>query len=163
MMNAIARSRLLDRPAELISTVGRGRPRALARRAKARLGHPVHPVFTDLPIGFWTSAWVLDLLPGRAKNAGAARQLLALGVLSTVPTIVSGVGDASEMGRDERRLAAAHAALNVAATAAFAMSWWMRRGQTTSAARAVAHAGAALATAAGAIGGRLAFPDHPRG
>jgi hypothetical protein len=23
------------------------------------LGHPLHPLLTDLPIGFWTSAWVL--------------------------------------------------------------------------------------------------------
>jgi hypothetical protein len=29
------------------------------------LGHAVHPLLTDLPIGFWTSASVLDLLGGR--------------------------------------------------------------------------------------------------
>lgn len=30
------------------------------------LGHPLHPMLTDLPIGFWTSAFTLDLLGGRA-------------------------------------------------------------------------------------------------
>jgi hypothetical protein len=122
------------------------------------LGHPVHPAFTDLPIGFWTSAWFLDLLPDRTSTAGAARRLIALGVLSTVPTVVSGLGDAAELSRADRRTAAAHAGLNVAATAAYAFSWWMRRRQTTGAARAVAHVGAALATAGATLGGRLAFP-----
>jgi hypothetical protein len=75
-----------------------------------------------------------------------------------VPTVVSGLGDAADLKRPESRLAAAHAGLNVAATAAFAMSWWMRRKETTASARMVAHVGAALATAAAAIGARLAFP-----
>jgi hypothetical protein len=29
------------------------------------LGHPLHPVLTDLPIGFWTSALALDVFAGR--------------------------------------------------------------------------------------------------
>src|SRR5439155_22637987 len=32
------------------------------------LGHPLHPVLTDVPIGAWSSAFVLDLLgPGSEK------------------------------------------------------------------------------------------------
>jgi len=158
IMEAIASNDALDQPAELVSSIGRGMPRDLARRAQELIGHPIHPMFTDLPIGFWTSAWCLDLLPGRKSTAPAARRLLALGVLSTVPTVVSGLGDAADLKRPESRLAAAHAGLNVAATAAFAMSWWMRRKETTASARMVAHVGAALATAAAAIGARLAFP-----
>jgi uncharacterized membrane protein len=158
IMETIAESDALDRPAELVATVGGGAPRRMSQRAQAFLGHPVHPTFTDLPIGFWTSAWCLDLLPGRAATAVAARRLIALGVLSTVPAVVTGLGDAAELPHRERRMSSAHASLNVAATAAFALSWWMRRRETTGAARAVAHVGAALATAAAAIGGHLAFP-----
>jgi len=158
IIDTISGSAALDRPAELVARVGRGSPRTVARRLQAFLGHPSHPAFTDLPIGFWTSAWFLDLLPGRATTAPAARRLIGLGLLSTLPAIASGLGDAADLPLRERRLSAAHASLNVAATAAFAMSWWMRRRQTTSAARAVAHLGAALATAAATIGGRLAFP-----
>ena len=158
IMLSIAASHALDRPAELVATVGRRAPHQLARQLHELFGHPAHPVFTDLPIGFWTSAWFLDLMPGRAATTIASRRLIGLGLLSTVPTVVSGLGDAGDLKRSDRRLAAAHAGLNVAATAAFALSWGMRRKQTTSAARAVAHAGAALATAAAAIGGRLAFP-----
>jgi len=158
MFDAISGSAALDRPAGLVAQIGHGWRRDLAQRAQAFLGHPVHPMFTDAPIGFWTSAWFLDLLPGRAAAAPAARVLIALGVLSTVPAAVSGFGDAAELSRPERRLSAVHASLNVAATSAYALSWWMRRRETTGAARTVAHLGAALATAAALIGGRLAFP-----
>ena len=33
------------------------------------LGHPLHPLLTDLPIGFWTSAFTLDLVGGRTTDA----------------------------------------------------------------------------------------------
>jgi hypothetical protein len=158
IMEAISASEALDRPADAVASVGRRGPRDLARKAQELLGHPIHPAFSDLPIGFWTSAWCLDLLPGRTANATAVRRLIGLGLLSTVPTVVSGVGDAADLPRRERRLAAAHAGMNVAATTAFAMSWWMRRRKTTARARVLAHLGAAFATAAAAIGGRLAFP-----
>src|SRR3954447_9916908 len=40
------------------------------------LGHPLHPMLTDLPIGFWTSAFVLDFVGGPGARA-AARRLVA--------------------------------------------------------------------------------------
>jgi hypothetical protein len=148
---------VLDRPARLVARVGRGTPRRIADRAEGLLGHPSHPLFTDLPIGFWTSAWVLDLLPGR--HDAAARRLMALGVLSTAPAVVTGLGDATYLDHEHRRAAAVHGALNAAATVVFAYSWWLRRKGTTPQARLTCHLGAALATAAGAIGGHLAFPS----
>ncbi len=33
-------------------------------------GHPLHPLLTDLPIGSWTSAMVLDFVGGRRAAAG---------------------------------------------------------------------------------------------
>src|SRR5437764_1331628 len=44
------------------------------------LGHPLHPLLTDLPIGFWTSAFTLDLVGGR-RSRRAATQLVGWGVL----------------------------------------------------------------------------------
>ena len=44
------------------------------------LGHPLHPLLTDLPIGFWTSAFTLDLVGGRSTRR-AATQLVAWGVI----------------------------------------------------------------------------------
>src|SRR5438552_17351851 len=54
--------------------------RGLATRGRADalhgvwLGQPVHPALTGLPVGFWTSAAVLDLVPGSER---AAKVLIA--------------------------------------------------------------------------------------
>src|SRR3989442_8734070 len=41
------------------------------------LGHPLHPVLTDVALGFWTGALVLDVLGGK-KGRKAADRLIAL-------------------------------------------------------------------------------------
>ena len=38
------------------------------------LGHPLHPLLTDLPIGFWTSSFVLDFAGKRAAGAQLSRR-----------------------------------------------------------------------------------------
>ena len=43
------------------------------------LGHALHPLLTDLPIGAWTSATFLDHFGGR-RSEPAARRLIGLGV-----------------------------------------------------------------------------------
>src|SRR4051794_614954 len=53
------------------------------------LGHAVHPLLTDVPIGTWTSATVLDLVGGRAAQP-AARRLVGIGILAAVPTAITG-------------------------------------------------------------------------
>ena len=87
------------------------------------LGHAVHPVLTDLPIGFWTSAFTLDLIGGRRSRA-AAQRLVGLGVLSALPTAASGAADWSDTTGKERRVGLVHAGLNSAAIACFTASWW---------------------------------------
>ena len=37
------------------------------------VGHPVHPILVQIPIGCWSSAWVLDLMGfGKTTPAGAS-------------------------------------------------------------------------------------------
>ena len=62
------------------------------------LGHPLHPLLTDLPIGFWTSAFTLDLLGGRRSRRAATHIRSAWGVVTAVPTAVSGTSDWSDTG-----------------------------------------------------------------
>ena len=157
MIDTLTTHPALDGPAEVIRRVGGGVPRRLSQAGGRLLGHPIHPAITDLPIGFWTSAWVLDFLPGRHSTGRASRALIGLGLLSTVPAIVSGLGDAADLDRARRRTASVHAAFNAGATAAFACSWWMRSGGTNRRAVLAANVGAALATVGGLLGGHLAF------
>src|SRR4051812_41124317 len=53
------------------------------------IGHPLHPLLVTLPIGAWTSALVFDLL----GDDEAASTLVALGILTAVPTAFTGAHD----------------------------------------------------------------------
>src|SRR5215210_9176789 len=85
----------LDRPARWIGE----RVRSLTSPAKVKealsgtwLGHPVHPMLTDIPIGTWTSAVLLDWLGGDDAERGADVLVLA-GVAAAAPTIATGWND----------------------------------------------------------------------
>src|SRR5436309_7797243 len=67
------------------------------------LGHPLHPVLTDLPIGFWSSSFALDVFGGK-ESGRASEILLGLGVLSALPTAASGLTDWSDTGGAARRI-----------------------------------------------------------
>lgn len=128
------------------------------------LGHPAHPPLTDLPIGFWTSAWILDIVGGR-RSAPAAQRLVGLGVLSAAPAAMTGLGDASALSESRRRVASLHALCNVGATLTYAMSWNARRHDRRGRGVLLGMVGACLATVGGMIGGHLAFgePDTTGG
>jgi hypothetical protein len=90
------------------------------------LGHPVHPALSDLPIGFWTSANLLNLIGGSGSQV-AARRLIALGLLSVPATAAAGLADYSTITRSEdRRVATVHAVGNLAATVLYLASSWGR-------------------------------------
>lgn len=120
------------------------------------LGHPLHPMLTDLPIGFWTSAWVLDMVGGPETEA-AADALLGLGVLSAVPTVAAGWVDWTFLDRPTRRVGVVHALSNAVATSLFAGSWLARRRGRRARGIVLCHAGAVVATLGGFLGGHLAF------
>jgi nitrite reductase/ring-hydroxylating ferredoxin subunit/uncharacterized membrane protein len=120
------------------------------------LGHPLHPVLTDLPIGFWTSAFVLDLVGGRRARP-AADVLVGIGVATALPTAATGLADWSDLDEPERRSGIVHAAANVTATALYGLSFVARRRGHRARGVALGLAGAAAATAGGFLGGHLAY------
>jgi len=61
------------------------------------LGHAVHPLLTDLVIGTWTSATLLDLFGGRESSIPAQR-LIGTGLLAVGPTAWSGWAEWSAAG-----------------------------------------------------------------
>ena len=119
------------------------------------LGHAVHPVLTDVVIGTWTSASVLDLFGGPDSTA-AAQQLVGAGLLAVGPTAWTGWAEWSAAGPREKRVGLVHAVTNGLAIGIYTASWVARqRGRHDTGAR-LALAGAAVAGVAGYLGGHLA-------
>ena len=122
------------------------------------LGHALHPMLTDVTIGSFTSAVMLDWLGG-ADARPAARRLIGIGLLSTPTTVASGYSDwtDSEAGDDRvRRIGIVHAAANATGATLFAASWVRRRNGDG---RLLALAGSGVMAAAGYLGGHLSFAE----
>jgi uncharacterized membrane protein len=148
----------LDRLAALVSQVaetvvpsGRAHDELRGRS----LGHPLHAVLTDLPLGLWAGATVLDLT-GPVRHAGAARRLIGLGVLAAVPTVLAGLADYGALSERARRVAAAHAAVNGVGNALFATSWVARRRGRPTLGIMLSVAGMTAAGAGAFLGGHIA-------
>jgi nitrite reductase/ring-hydroxylating ferredoxin subunit/uncharacterized membrane protein len=123
------------------------------------LGHPLHPLLTDLPIGSWTSALVLDAAGG-SDSAAAARKLIGTGILAAVPTAVTGSvewSDSADGRPATRRVGLVHATANVTALALFSASYLARRRGGSG--RALALAGGAAMAVGGHLGGHLTYVD----
>ena len=118
------------------------------------LGHPLHPVLTDVPIGAWSAAAVLDAVPGTGIGAST---LIATGCAAAVPTALSGWADWSELHGPHQRVGVIHAAANVAALAFYTASLGARMRGRRVRGKALAYAGLAAMTAGGYLGGHLVF------
>jgi nitrite reductase/ring-hydroxylating ferredoxin subunit len=119
------------------------------------LGQPVHPTLTGLPAGFWTSAAVLDFVPGSER---AARALIALGLAGSVPAAAAGLADWSALHREQQRVGLVHGAASAGAWALFAGSLLARATGREAGGRALALGGLAALTAGTYLGRHLAFP-----
>lgn len=156
-VHGLEHSEAIDRWSALL-----GRASApLARAAGVRrvllgqpAGHALHPVMTDLPLGMWTSAVVLDLLGGKDARP-AARRLLGLGLAAALPTAATGLAEWRETSRPESRVGTVHAGLNTVGLALYAGSFLARRRGRHGAGVALALAGSAASGAAGYLGGHL--------
>jgi nitrite reductase/ring-hydroxylating ferredoxin subunit len=122
------------------------------------LGHAVHPLLTDVVIGSFTSASLLDVLAPDSPEA--AERLLAVGLAASLPTAVTGTSDWADTEiADERvrRVGLVHAGANVSALALYAGSLAARRRGARGRGTALALAGAAVLGASGFLGGHLSF------
>jgi nitrite reductase/ring-hydroxylating ferredoxin subunit len=118
------------------------------------LGQPVHPALTGLPAGFWTSAAVLDFVPGSRR---ASQVLIALGLAGSVPAAAAGLADWSSLHQEQQRVGVVHAAANAGAMALFAGSLLARATGRHTGGRALALGGLAALTASTYLGRHLSF------
>lgn len=149
----------LDRLAEpLAKTAGRLTKPTPVKNALSGtgLGHPLHPLLTDLPIGTWVAAAALDLFGGRAGRR-SARRLVGLGVLSALPTAAAGWSDWSDTYGPDQRVGVVHALGNGTAVLLQTVSYLARRRGRTGRARLYSLAGLGAMGVAAYLGGHLSF------
>nr|WSX74525.1 Rieske (2Fe-2S) protein [Streptomyces sp. NBC_00899] len=156
LMSGVERAESLDGLAEALRKavravpLGRGRDLLHGRW----LGHPVHPVLVEVPVGAWISAAVLDTVPGGGRAAGL---LVGVGLAGAVPAAVAGLVDWAELERPQARVGLLHAALNVSAVACYSASFAARLTGHGLRGRAYALVGLCTMGAAAAVGGHLAY------
>ena len=116
------------------------------------LGNPLHPALTDVPLGAWTTALVLDF-----AGSEAADEALAVGILAAIPAALTGLNDWSHLKDDARRIGVVHALLNTMGLTLNVASLVARRSGNRSLGRlfsGVAFAGTAFSAH---LGGHLSF------
>jgi nitrite reductase/ring-hydroxylating ferredoxin subunit/uncharacterized membrane protein len=119
------------------------------------LGHPVHAVVTDVPIGALTVSIVADVI-GQHVVADVS---MLLGVLAMVAAAVTGLADYTEVDGNARARATVHGTLMVVTLVLYVISLVIRSGNPTDRLPAIVIAFVAyLLLALGAmIGGDLVF------
>jgi len=127
------------------------------------LGHPFHPLLTDIPIGAWMTSMVLDLAEWRTGDEGygrAADVAICFGLVGAAGAAVTGLTDWSETNGGPKRVGLLHGLLNVTATTLFATSWALRQRGERQSGRGVSAAGLVVASAAAYLGGSLVYRDR---
>jgi nitrite reductase/ring-hydroxylating ferredoxin subunit/uncharacterized membrane protein len=122
-------------------------------------GHPIHPLLTDVVIGSFVSASVLDVLGGD-EDGTAAQRLIGVGLAAYGPTAVTGVNDWADSEATNpavRRVGLVHAASNAAAVTLYASSLAARRRGAHGRGKVLALAGAGVLSAAGYLGAHLTY------
>ena len=120
------------------------------------LGHSVHPMLTDVTLGCWLGASILDLAGGSGARS-SANLLAGIGLIASGPTAVAGAGDWAEMSGTERRIGAVHALGTDAATFLLLGSLVARMRGRYAAGAKLALAGNLVMVGAGFLGGHLAL------
>jgi nitrite reductase/ring-hydroxylating ferredoxin subunit/uncharacterized membrane protein len=130
LADRLERAEALDSASDKVAEItGKAVPAGFVRESLAGtwLGHPLHPVLTDVPIGAWIASGFLDVFGGE-ESRDASRKLIGVGTLAALPTAVAGLADWLDTDDPAvKRVGFVHAAGNVAALGLYFLSWRSRR------------------------------------
>lgn len=118
------------------------------------LGHPLHAVLVQVPIGSFVSATLLDLTGGDARSAD---RLATVGLLSALPAAAAGATDWSKSSPNTQRTGLVHALLNIAGLGLWIASRLARRRGDRAAGTRLGLLGTAVLGASSTIGGHLSY------
>ncbi|MBV9081092.1 MAG: Rieske 2Fe-2S domain-containing protein [Acidobacteriaceae bacterium] len=123
------------------------------------LGHPLHAAITDVPVGSWTAALVMDLFEaaGNDKYAAGADAAVAVGLVGAVGAAVSGLTDWSEIQGKPQRVGAMHGLMNMGAALLYSGSYAARKSGKRALGRGLGFAGYSIAFASAYLGGALSY------
>jgi nitrite reductase/ring-hydroxylating ferredoxin subunit/uncharacterized membrane protein len=122
------------------------------------LGHPLHPAVTDVPLGAWTTALVLDAAAGDDNGAArAADAAIGVGIIGAVGAAVTGLTDWQHTVGGDRRVGLGHALLNATALTLYVASFTLRRRGARDVGRALSALGFLVAGGAAYVGGTLVY------
>jgi nitrite reductase/ring-hydroxylating ferredoxin subunit/uncharacterized membrane protein len=117
------------------------------------LGHALHPALTDVAIGAWSTGFMLDVV-GAKREADAA---ITVGVLSAIPTAMSGAADFADTSEEPRRIALIHGLLNATGLVCMLGSLLARRGDRRTLGFGLSTFGLGLASVSAWLGGELVY------
>lgn len=128
------------------------------------LGHPLHPVMTDVPIVAWLLTSLFDLIWLISANANwvvpASRITVIIGLLGALAAAATGLTDWSDTYGAERSVGWNHALFNISATILYFLSLILRLlapGGDSFIAAVVGFAGFGCVTYAAYLGGEMVF------
>lgn len=124
------------------------------------LGHPLHPLLTDVTIGSWMLGALFDvfaLFSGAKSARQAADRLTAIGTTSAFATALSGMTDFSGISQGAVRHGMLHGVINSVATLSYVISGRARRGGHRGLGMLFSLTGLGLATFGAWLGGDLVF------
>jgi uncharacterized membrane protein len=101
-------------------------------QGKGFLSHPIHVAIVHFPLGLWEGGAVFDWMSQRSewqKLSEAGYYANLLGIISAVPTALTGLAEWSDIPREHPawKVATTHAVLNDAALGLALYNWWSRR------------------------------------
>lgn len=128
-MHAVEQAEVLDPLVDAGDTLSSAivtNPAVKAALQGAWLGHALHPLLVEVPMGTWMSATALDVLGGEDAR-DSATLLTGLGIVTAVPATLTGWAEYAEADPRDRRVGVVHAGANAAGMALQLASFVARR------------------------------------
>lgn len=124
------------------------------------LGHALHPLLTDVPLGGWSGTTLLDLAWLNNEDEGIARGAdltLLLGLAGATGAAVTGLTDWSDLEGTDRRVGLMHGLLNGSIILLYLTSWILRLTGRRRTAIAFSTTGYVTSLLSAYLGGELSF------
>lgn len=124
------------------------------------LGHPLHPVTTDMVIGAWGVGALFDVVAlarNDRKLRSAGDMLARVGTWAAAPTIVTGLADFSTVKKPAASTTALHASLNGVSLALYLVSIRERKRRRHGRGVSYSLIGIGISAAAAWLGGHLVY------